>query len=108
MPNWGHTSNLLVVAVYKVLVVCHGYCVQESTQRSRREPPKGFITRSESYINASAASRWEIDACCGDEASPVKDPSAPVFDRSRFVQEVQLDGMLLHGHRGVVEKTCDL
>lgn len=55
-----------------------------------REPAKGFITRSESYVNASAASRWEVDELCGKE--PHKEPSGPVFDRSRFVQEVQLDG----------------
>lgn len=59
----------------------------------QREPAKGFITRSESYLNASAASRWEVEERCGEDPQG-KEPgtAGPVFDRSRFVQEVQLDG----------------
>nr|CEL69049.1 TPA: Calcium-dependent protein kinase 3 [Neospora caninum Liverpool] len=80
---------------------------KDKSQHDRREPVRGLIIRSESFMNASEASRWEIEAqcnstCAGDgsdgasgttavdglPASPR--PDAPVFDRSKIVHEVLL------------------
>ncbi|KAL8274699.1 hypothetical protein Esti_001414 [Eimeria stiedai] len=70
-------------------------CATDGKEKAPREPARGFITRSESYLNASAASRWEVEERCGEDPLG-KEPvtAGPVFDRSRFVQEVQLDGSI--------------
>ncbi|KAL8446854.1 hypothetical protein Emag_004615 [Eimeria magna] len=70
-------------------------CATDGKEKAPREPARGFITRSESYLNASAASRWEVEERCGEDPLS-KEPvtAGPVFDRSRFVQEVQLDGSI--------------
>ncbi|PFH35285.1 calcium-dependent protein kinase CDPK5 [Besnoitia besnoiti] len=77
---------------------------KEKSQQNRREPVRGLIIRSESFVNASEASRWEVETQCnsrsgGEGASgsqagdgrPVSPrPDKPVFDRSKIVHEVLL------------------